>query len=260
MPTVAQNITTFFRETLQVLESEFEDESISQMVVEAILEHNAGYLSDGSDLPSKEFSLVKLLTHAKLCDARATAAATQMNVRNQSGYGTDRNTPYYMNMDLATKLRAQYAELCTRMGISGATDDATSVVVGRLSVIDSTIAARTPYLFDQTPIKSPVLVELSHTDTSAKIEWTVSKDDTMLEYIIFGRSNAVVLDAANIEPVHGIPKISDSASRLTTVYDPRSNAREFTGLTTGVPYHFVVVVKNAQGRYAYSNELIVTPA
>jgi hypothetical protein len=260
MATVAQNIVTNLRKGASVESAEFGDECFEQWTQEAISEHNAAYLVDGSDLPSKEFSLIQLLVWAKLCESRASIAATQMNVRGAAGYGTDRNTPYYMNTDLATKLRRQYSTLCVQMGIAGASDDVNTVVVGRLSVIDSTIGARTPYIMDQTPIVASRLTLISKSVTGCKIQWTPSKDDTVTEYYIFGRSNATILEPSNVEPTHGVVGINDSATKLLTIYDPRLNAREFTGMTTAVPYHFVVVTQNRQGRLSYSNELTVTPS
>lgn len=259
MATVTQ-IVEVLRKEAQCETNEYDDAMLFQWVVEAILEHNAAYAEDGSDLPTKEEQLVRILAQIKVCNGRASREANQASLRSGQGYGADRDTPYYKNIDLASKLRVRYNAMCERMGIAGATEDIGNVVVGRLSVVDSSISARTPYAQDRVILKASVLTELSVTATSCKLEWTRNTDETFDEYIVFGRSNAAVLDAANIEPSHGIPKIHDSATRLLTVYDPRANAREFTGMTTGVPYRFVVVTKNRQGTYAYSSELIVTPA
>ena len=78
MATVAQNIVTNLRKSASVEASEFGDECFEQWTQESISEHNSSYLVDGSDLPSKEFSLIQLLVWAKLCDSRAAIAATQV--------------------------------------------------------------------------------------------------------------------------------------------------------------------------------------
>lgn len=247
------------REETGATGTEFSDSVVERWASEAILEHNAGYAVDGSDLPAKEEPLVRLLMQIKLCDARAAKAANQNDIRNQSGYGTDRSTPYWKNIDMSAKLRSRYSTMMSNMGLIGATDGISTVVVGRLSVIESSFNARVPYTMDQTPLAAPVLTMLSLGPTSVQLQWTISKDETFHEYIVFGSLNTI-LSPVNVSSTTGVPKIADGATALLSYSDPHANAVELTGLTTGVPYHIVIVAKNNQKRFAYSNELTVTPA
>jgi len=247
------------REETGATGTEFSDPVIERWAAEAILEHNAGYNVDGSDLPTKEEPLVRLLMQIKLCDARAAKAANQNDIRNQSGYGTDRSTPYWKNIDMSLKLRSKYSSMLSHMGLVGATDGVSTVVVGRLSVIEPAFNARVPYYFDQTPLAVPVLTQLSVALTSCQVQWTISKDETFLEYLLFGSLNTI-LAPTNTVSTTGIPKIADGATPLLSYSDPHANGVELTGMTTGLPYHLVLVTKNNQRRFAYSNELIVTPA
>jgi hypothetical protein len=258
MATVTQIVDVLRREA-QCDTSEYDEAIVSLWVGEAILEHNAALSFDGSDLPVKEEQLVRMLAQIKICNARAAREANQASVRSSQGFGSDRDTPYYKNADMVARLRARYTTMCSAMGIAGATSGAGTIVVSRLSVVDGSTGVRAPYVMDVIPLSASKLTELAVAITSCKIEWTENTDETFDEYLVFGRENSAVLDPANIQPTHGIPKIADLATRLCTIYDPRLNAREFVGMTTGVPYHFVVVTRNKQGRYAYSNELVVTP-
>lgn len=259
MADMIRKLRDALREENGATATEFSDPVVERWAAEAILEHNAGYDVDGSDLPAKEEPLVRLLMQIKLCEARAAKAASQNDIRNQSGYGTDRSTPYWKNIDLSSKLRSRYNAMLSHMGLTGATDGISTVVVGRLSVIEPAFNARVPYLFDQTPLVAPVLEQLALTATTVKVQWTVTKDETFLEYILFGSLNTI-LEPTNTSSATGIPKIADDANALLSYSDPHANAVELTGLTTSVPYHLLLVAKNNQRRFAYSNELTFTPA
>lgn len=242
-----------------VASGEYSDPTLKQWVVSALLAHNASYSSDASDLPAKEEQLVLKLAGISLFMARASAASKEGDLRNATGYGQDRNSPYYKCVDAAKRLQSEYTELCRQMGVVGNTVDSNTVMQGVIYKRDSMIDAHTPYDFGQGSTPPPVLSLLNKTATTVSLSWTRSRDSSWCDSYLLYRVGTSLLDPTNNEsPVTGIPGTDDAAIVLKNYTNPDILATKLTGLVSGTTYYFAVANKNRQNRYVISNELSVT--
>jgi len=234
---------------------------LDRWIVESIREHNSAYAVDGSNLPAREVPLIKLLAGSKLCTRRASDWANKNSISSSQGYSNDRDTPFSKLTRQSQLLIAEYNRQCVSMGISPEdAGGAGSITQGTLTKLDPD-GYRTPYQFDTTVIPVPSLSLFGAAKaTEATIQWTKSRDNTFADYIVFYAlgANVALFDPSNMDSTAGIPRVSDDASMLSEISNPDQTALRVTGLTASTPYSFMVVVKNQQGKYAYSSVLTLT--
>lgn len=240
-----------------VQDSEDIDEStVDRYIAEAIGEHNSAYALDGSDLPSREVPLVKLLAWIKLTNLRASVWATKNSLSGGQGYGNDRDTPFNKLTRQAALLRADYDKKCISMGIApDAGGDSSAIVQGSLSVRDFEYEVRTPFQFDRTKLIAPSLGIIGVVaQTMLSLLWNKSKDETFSSYVVFYKLGASVAlyEETNNDSAAGVPRIVDDAIKLYTAGDPDLNSLKVTGLTANTDYTFIVAVSNRQGKWVYS--------
>lgn len=235
---------------------EIDESTIDRYLAEAISEHNSAYSLDGSDLPSREVPLVKLLAWIKLTNLRASTWATKNSVSGGQGYGNDRDTPFSKLSRQAASLRADYDKKCVSMGIAlDAGGEGSPIVQGSLTVRDFEFEARTPYQFDRTKLTAPSLGIIGVVaQTTLSLLWSKSKDETFTSYVVFYKLGASVAlyDETNTNSAAGVPRIVDDAIKIHTVSDPDNNSLKIMGLTANTDYTFIVAVSNRQSKWVYS--------
>ena len=245
-------------------EESIDESTVDRYIEESISEHNSAYDVDGSNLPSREIPLVKLLAWIKLTTLRASKWATKNSLTNHQGYGSDRDTPFAKLSKQAADLRKEYDRRCVAMGIANdAGGDSSMIVQGQLSVVDLDGDYRTPYTNDRTPLVAPTLLQLGTSlQTELTIQWTKSLDPTFSAAYVFYKTGAsqTLYDETNVDSTTGVPRIVDTAIKLWSVVDADFNSLKVSGLTANSSYTFIVAVQNRQSRWVYSAALSLTTA
>jgi hypothetical protein len=232
------------------------DELLKSIMDAALLEHNAGF--SYTNLPVDQERLVLLLAWEEVSITRASAIADAPNLSGTSGYGQDRNSPYYKNIDLAKKLREKYSELCSLMGLS-TTSEPSSVVSSNIIIpSDELSGALVP-----VSVALPPNMVLSLAETHAGevvLIWTVRDYKNFLSLRIAymtGNSEALYQDW-NFDSSTGIPKVNNSAIILpTTITDRRIRSVKVSGLSFTNVQYFLLIMEGLGNFFSYSNVLAV---
>lgn len=257
MATTATALATVMKGRARVQSSEgISDATLESLITAGLTEHNPSLTF--ATLPTAQEELVILLGWIRLCVVRAGKAAQEGNLSGPSGYGQDRNTPYYKNMDLAKNLRAQYDSLAKSLGLA-ATQETQSVVVSDLlkpAVVHRGEATSEHY----TPAPPvPVLALETDLNTEAVLIWTFPHWDQFYSFILFTSDSTTeqIYQDWNMASQTTTPRISNLATKLIEWYDNDVRAVKVTDLDRAKDQRFLLVVRSKTDTYSYSNEVVI---
>src|SRR5688572_127606 len=116
------------------------------VITDAVNQHNASYTATESTctVPLREQYPVVLLSWSMLCYVRASKFAADAST-SQSGFSTDRNSPFQKCLALAKELMALYTQTCKSLALS--------TFAGTGSVVQSEVVAENLDLSVMTPVE-----------------------------------------------------------------------------------------------------------
>lgn len=201
-----------------------------------------------------------LLAWIKICHYRASRLASANSQSGAAGFGTDRNTPYYKNIDLAKRLQEQYEMLVSRLGVTAITNPGSIHVSELLIANDRLGGAIVPLTKAVVP---PITLYLVEADaTTITIGWT------MTTYKNFVQTHVASIEGAgplyqqwNFASASGVPRINDLATILKPIIlDERVRSVRVENVNRALVNRFVVAVMGLDDQWGWSNELIVAVA
>jgi hypothetical protein len=269
MATIAELKTRLQKEAV-IAPSEatlFSSDFLETIINEAIVAHNAAYVV--ANLPAREIPLVMLLSRITVCNVRAQKWADDANVSGAGGYGADRNTPYYKNIDLAAKLRKEYELLAAQLGVSiASTEVQGQVTVSNLKVLDPVLNARVPLSKNIAPIPILVLGAVENAaDGTITVTWTINDFEDFYRYrfalrsYVKGAAAVSVLDPTNCLEEATVPGISELASIVDATLLQKARSVKLTGLNTAANYYSIaLIVETKAEEVSISNEILSSGA
>lgn len=228
---------------------EFSDQKLEQWLNDAIRRHDP--TANPAAIDDTEDEAVVLLAQIQLCYARAAKWANDPSVSGGAGYGTDRNTPYYKNMDMAARLQDRYA----RIVLEGASDPTNQIVQGHLTVINPEIEA---VVTGDLPIIPVVLSKIGVDGTNISLKWQMEYVPDFADYFFYVDTATGIYQVEKIDTnSEGVPKLRDTADLVHKLDDQFLRAVEFIDAQPNTDYYFILVMKTRRGTYYYSNEVFV---
>lgn len=250
----------------QVQTSEnFADPSFFEsLIISAGKKHNSSYAisTTACSVPDLEAEAVTLLAWIDFCFIRASRFASSPG-SSQQGFSTNRDTPYYKLIDLAKQLKSMYAELCGSIGLVSFYG-AGSPVMSEVTCENLDLGAMTPIeisLNAPTPALSTVPSDRVAADGTIVLNWMSKDFNNFAAFFVLQMTGAEsVLQPWNYASSSSIPGIHDSASLVGRVNRAEVRSVKLQGLTItpGTINRFVVVTATKSGKFAYSNEVVLT--
>lgn len=238
----------------------------NEVITEAVRRHNSSYLTTSDvSVPEREIFAVVLLSWADLSFMRASNFAAQASINSNSGYGSDRDTPFDKCLRLQKELMKQYAAQCSSLGIVS-TYSESSPEIGDVAVIsaDSEGATVPSEVASLPPAPDLSAVDLQvQADDTLRVKWSPWRNIGFLRHTLLHRvGTSPILDASLTNEELGIYGVNNDAEVVASVTDVERNSVKFTGLdkTSGTVHRFVVVRFSKSGKYTFSNELTITQA
>jgi hypothetical protein len=234
------------------------------LLTEALARHNADYSFD--TLPSREYPLVIILARIRVCDIRAQRFANDPSFSGTSGYGQDRNTPFYKTTQLIKVLQDQYASMAAALGVEVSTDAATSAVhVSTLRIMDSRVDAYLPTSVDLPPVPT---LSIENADPDDDLEavilaWVLPVFDNFHSYrlavleLAAEDTTSVILQPWNEASTTGIAGLNNSVEIVELAIEQTTKQTKLTGLTDDKNYRFVLVVTSRSDLITLSNEVVL---
>lgn len=244
-------------------------EDFEELFTQAVLLHNSSYTVSPAlcTVPEQESLPIVLLAWADLCFIRAAKFASQPNVSGAAGFGTDRNTPYYKQMDLRKSLLDTYTRTCQSLGLAvyarvdGALKDSGPVCVDLATTEDSE-RIMTP-LSDSSPLPTPY-PSAPAAVSAGKVTLNFTMGDFPLHkfssfVIAYLSGTEDILDPARVTGSTGLPGVN-SAAQLFTITVSNQRSVVFTGLsnTTGLRHQFLVAALSTSGKASISHVVSFT--
>ena len=236
--------------------SEFTSTQLGNYILGALQQHNPSLTL--ATLPVIEEECVVTLAWIKVCLLRASAAAKQGSVHGASGYGQDRDTPYTKNMNMAKMLRERYVMLCEAADVQNSDGQ---IVIGQLKVRDQLFDALVPF-FVSEDMPDVLLTVDNPTDTTSDffiLHWKMKDFSNFLSFYVYalvGNGTDSIYQAWNYTSATGVPCLNDAATRVVSFNTFDTRACKMTGIDKTVQVRFMIVVRSASNRYAFSNELV----
>lgn len=262
MALTTQKIASQLNTRARVQPSEgFDLSFLGQLVDAALIEHNSSLTID--TLPDNQGECVLLLAWIRLCYDRASSIVNNPNVSSaSSGFGSDRNTPFQKNLQLAKSLRDQYISLCQSIGIDPSPEP-NSIFVSSLIVSDPLKQDMAVPLSAAPTPPSPVLSVVSSNLGSSEviIAWTFSEFDFFKSFTLFNlQGTDPIRQDWNFSSQSSYPKINNIAQNLGTFYVEQLRSVKVTEVDLTQVQRFILVATSLSQTYSYSNEVVITPA
>lgn len=251
----------------QIASSEQVSLQLDLILDQAYSEYAPSNVGDYLLLTKREYELVLILAWIRVCDSRASAYAAQASISGAgAGFGSDRDTPFAKNSKLAKELRFRYSELLASL-TTEEDGDSGGITVGELVRHDDLIDASVP-LSQAQPLRAPRLSSRSPTTVSAGgtlqgtviLSWTEVKSEYFSEAIIVINDTAGIAQdwngAGNNDKV---PNVATASSAVYRTTDSKTTATKLSYLAAGT-YYFVLALRDANGRFTFSNEITVVIA
>jgi hypothetical protein len=230
---------------------QFDDQKIAEWIRAAIVRHvpeqargSTPSISDEND------EAVIALAWESLSYARAAKFVNQTDARGANASGTDdRTSPYARNMNMARAQRQRYNDIVEQYATTSAGE---SIIQGKLSIRSS---VTDQYSGPQRPITLGLQAE-NITATSCDLLFSIGYSEMFADAFLYF-SNDTIFEATAQSNDDGIPSIADDAELLGKIEDQFATLLRVTDLTPASTYTFLLVVKSRNGRYYYSNEIVV---
>lgn len=237
------------------------DAVISDMIQEAVNEHSSAYATI-ADVPTREIEAVTLLAMERVQLLRAVGFSKESDLKGASGYGTDRNTPYYKCVDSAAAFRDKYNRLVAKLGVSSGGEIVVGTVVKRSMLNDRFMESGDVPTLPSVTLALHASSDDVSTGTTFVLEWKLDREvwTEFFEYRLFHLTgDDAIFQAWNYESTKGVPYLNNSSSQLLTIDNPTYKAAKVTGMTksSGTKNRFVVVLVSRTGDYKLSNELVL---
>lgn len=248
-----------FRAGVQTNEG-FTDDQLTGLLTTALAAHNPSLNSIGL-LPDAEGILVTYLAWADLCEIRAARFAFAQNTSVPSGFGQDRNTPYYKCMDMAKMLRKRYSDTCSALNIS---TGAFAPKISTLSAVVPEYDALTPT--GEEPTLPAIALKLADGESTTEgttyvLQWAMQQFTNFHSFELY--------HIVGSDPIYqswnwdstvfpNTPQINDSASLIKTITNESTRGVKVTNITKTSTNRFLLVVRSASDSVGYSNELVIT--
>lgn len=229
----------------------FSDTKLGEWVRAAIQRHVPEYSTEANPtVPSIEDEAIITLAWESLCYSRAAKSVNSTDSRGAGPIGTDRDSPYQRNMDMAAALKKRYDQIVAQTSTSEAGGE---IIQGRL-VMKS---ARTDQI-EGGPFPRVIvgLQAKNVTTTTCVLVWSAGYTEFFADFLLYAGDDPV-LDSDNTDTDDDVPGIADSALLIQKIEDQDANSVLITDLSPGEVSYFVLVLKTRQGRHYYSNEILV---
>jgi hypothetical protein len=255
----AAAILALLKDRAQVQTSEeLSDAFLTTLIDASLAEHNPSL--SYSLLPANQVEPVLLLSWSRLANVRAGRFASDGNLSGPAGFGQDRSTPFAKNMQLAAELRKQYLSICIGLGIAAA-GESSGVVVSD-AVVPSDIRLEGALVEHESPAPpAPVLtITLQAEPTEVVASWTFPGFDRFEAFLLVnseGDDVEAVYQDWNYISQSTVPRISNLATLISTIYQTDIRAVKVTNLNREVDQAFLLVVRTLDGMYSYSNQVTV---
>jgi hypothetical protein len=257
MATLESMLATLKEKAVIRTEESLSDPFLTSLLQEAIIEHNPVYSI--ASLPTPEVYPVILLAWIKLCHTRASKEVNTSNIKGggmSAPFSQENKTPYDKNMSLAARLREAYNHMMASMGGVVGTDKntiAVSTIVVQSMITDAlTPGFAAPYL--PAPVLSKEAVE--DEPDSIVLTWTSANTSQFMNFILMFSMNEGIHESWNSRGKNSIPYVSSDSEKIWESSNQNQKTVKIEDLETGDNY-FIVILKSADGRYSYSNEVLV---
>jgi hypothetical protein len=250
----------------QIQESEgFTDAEIQTLISTATGRHNPDYVATTTscNVPARESFPVVLLSWIDVCYVRASKFSTEATL-SQSGFSSDRNTPFYKCLALAEKLMEQYATVCGSLGLETSASGGVPVQT-EVTTENADLGAQTPVEMSKEP---PTLTAAStpadavNDDGSIVINWSQQLFDNFSGFhiVYLEGGTASIFQEWNFNSASGVPRLIDTAEVIAVISDPSIHSVKLIDLdpTVGLIHHFIVASKSKSGKWSYSAEITFT--
>jgi len=238
--------------TVRARVEDSEQIDVLALVQDAVEQHNSSW--SGTDtVPLSHSFPVLLLAWIGLCKQRASNYVNQSSTKTGSGvvFGTDRDTPYYKNMQMAKELQKQYEESIKKI----TTDDLVpEIQIGSFVKIDAQRHVLTPR--DSLRAIGSLRLEKHSQDNAEVVLKIESTLKNALGWKIFSGA-ALPLHKPWLKEEHecGLTELE-----LTAEMEDEGlfQERVFSLVALPADKTFIAAGWNTQGDAIFSNELLVT--
>jgi len=255
-------VIDLFKRRAGIQDSErFDESDLSSFLLTALSSHNPSYTLDrsGGNLPEREVVPLILLAWSDLQLTRASRFSMQAGTTGAgSGFGVDRNTPYYRCTDLAKLLRTQYEDQCSALGLAMY---AGGIMSTEVTVTSLETGEEIPFALSRS-IPAPLIVGPSSMEgDSITLSWIRQAPDlTNFGKLVVMYSKGAAIRQPWKSESGGYPEVANTAEELKSIYLQSTTSVRITGMdsTPGTVHHFLLLVVTRSGKVSYSNEHTVT--
>lgn len=249
MSTIATLVTRLQDEAGIESSEDFSPDRLTRIVSDAILKHAPQYQNDS--LPDEQDEAVVVQAWISVCFIRAGKLANQPDTTGGTAAGANRDSPYYRNMDMVTRLTARYNRIVESLKSPDASGD---IQQGSLVVKNRRTQAF------EGPIRPAFRISLEKgtvTATSIILRWNSPERADFADFYIFTSPEPELHAEWSAEKVSTVPNINPAATFLIKIGSPNQKSIKLEDLDPGTEYYFLVVMKTLRAHHYYSNELRV---